>query len=64
VSIGVGKKVHNMRSKSRVTKLFVTIGAGGVEEVVCACWLMCGGSVTMGCAMVEGGLVINPCRPM
>jgi len=62
-AIGIRKKARNVRSKSCLSKFFVTGGAGGVKEEVLGCWLTRGGSAAAGCAMVErGGLVINPRR--
>jgi len=62
-AIGVGKRACNVRSKSHVTKLFVTIDAGGVEDALRTCCMLCGGPAVMWCAMVErGGLVIDPRR--
>jgi len=36
-AVGVGKKARSVSLKSRVTKLFVTGVAGGLEEAVRAC---------------------------
>jgi len=42
-AMGVGKNVRNVRSKSRVTKLFVACGAGALGGSV-RLWLNVGGS--------------------
>jgi len=62
-AVGEGKKARNVRSKSHVSKLFVTVDAGSVEEALRACCVTRGGSAAAGCAMVEGGgSVIDPRR--
>jgi len=59
----IGENVRIMRSKSRVTKLFVTCCTGRPEEEVRAWEWTLGGSAAAGAAMVEwGGLVIDPRR--
>ena len=64
-TVGVGEKARSMRSKSRLTKLFVTGLAGGVEGVVCTWLLTWEGAAAAGCTMVvRGGSVIDPRRLM
>ncbi len=62
-AMGVGKKARNVRSKSRVAKLFVVVGVVGVEDALRACCVSRGGPAVTGCAMVgRGGSVFNPRR--
>jgi len=60
-AVGVGKNARNMRSKSRVTKLFVASGAGALGEAVLACVGAREGAAASEAAMGErGGSVIDP----
>jgi len=62
-AVGVGKKARIVRSKSRVTKLFVTKGRGVLGDAVRTCGMTWEGVAAVGSAMVEGGgSVIDPCR--
>ena len=62
-AVGTGKKARITRSKSLVTKLFVTGGALVSVGVVCAVGIAREGVAAAGAAMVErGGSVIDPRR--
>jgi len=62
-AVGTGKKAHIMRSKSCVTKLFVTDCALVSVGVVHAVGLVQEGVAAAEAAMVKrGGSVINPRR--
>jgi len=55
-TIEVGKNVCSIRSKSRVSKLFVSDGGGALGGAVHACGVTREGVAVLGSTMVEGGI--------
>jgi len=54
--VGVGKNACSIRSKSRLSKLFVADGRGVLRGVVRACGVTQEGAAAVGSTMVEGGI--------